>query len=303
MVSVVIPLYNDEEVIAPLLLRLVPVLERMEWNFQVIFVDDGSSDKSWQTVCELKKTYAFLTGIKLARNFGQQNAISAGLDNAQGEIIVLMDSDLQDRPEDIPKLVDKLLKSDASMAIAKWKTRKDSRYRLLVSKLFYKISQRLTTIKHEPNLGVFRAIRKSVVDELKNYQEKTSTTLSILYWIGADYVTVELERDERQAGKSGYNLSRMLGLALGRIFSFSMFPIRLATYFGLVMAFLSFVTGLFLILRRLNGVVAPGWTSVTVIILFMSGVNFFFLGILGEYIGRTFLEAKQRPRYVVRKVI
>lgn len=301
--SVIIPLYNDEEVVHPLFDRLYPVLKDIADSFDIIFIDDGSRDKSWLLVETLKVRHSFVTGIKLSRNFGQQNAITAGLDHATGEIVILMDSDLQDRPEDIPKLVTALLENDTSMAIAKWITRKDGFLKVAASRFFYSVSQRITNINHQPNLGVFRAIKKSVIDELKKYQEKTSTTLSVLYWIGSDYVSVELKRDERHAGKSGYTIRKMVKLALDRIFSFSMFPIRLATYIGLSVSVISFISGFVLILRRIYGLVAPGWTSIIVLNLFLFGINFFFLGMIGEYIGRTFLEAKQRPKYIVKKII
>ena len=302
-ISVVIPIYNDEEVFAELSRRLFSALTAITPTYEVIFVDDGSKDGSWQQIEKLRRENSFVKGIKLERNFGQQNAIAAGLDNSNGDIIVLMDSDLQDRPEDIRKLVEGLLSSDASMAIAKWIRRKDNFFKKAVSRLFYKVSQRITQINHQPNLGVFRAIRNSAIQELKKYQEKTSTTLSILYWIGSDYVTVDLERDERFAGKSGYTLGKMLKLALDRIFSFSMFPIRLTTYIGITVSLISFITGAYLIVKRLTGHVAPGWTSIIVLILFLSGINFICIGIMGEYIGRTFLEAKQRPRYIIKKII
>ncbi len=169
--------------------------------------------------------------------------------------------------------------------------------------MFFTVSKKITKINHQPGLGVFRAIRKEVVEELKKYKEKTSTTLSLLYWIGVDYVTVDLERDERFAGKSGYSLKKMIKLTLDRIFSFSMFPIRAAIYTGLAISAFSFIFGIILIFRYFFGTVAPGWTSMIVLILFLFGVNFVFMGIIGEYLGRIFLESKQRPKYIVKKVL
>lgn len=301
--SVLIPVFNDEEVLDELNKRLMKVLPNLSSDFEIILVDDGSSDNSWQIIEQLKTENSAVIGIKLMRNFGQQNAIAAGFDYVSGDIVVLMDSDLQDKPEDIPKLIDALQKNDASMAIAKWKMRKDGFFKKSASKLFYWVSQRFTKINHQAGLGVFRAIRKEIIDELKKYPEKTSTTLSLLYWIGVDYVAVELERDERFAGQSGYNLKKMLKLTMDRIFSFSMMPIRLAIYSGLIVSALSFLFGLFLIIRYLFGVVASGWTSTVVLILFLFGINFLFMGVIGEYLGRIFLESKQRPKYIVKKIL
>ena len=150
---------------------------------------------------------------------------------------------------------------------------------------------------------MFRALRKEVVEELKKYQEKTSSTLSLLYWIGMDYTTVELTRDKRFAGKSGYTMKKMFNLALDRIFSFSMFPIRVAIYSGFAISILSIIFGLILIIRRLRGIVAPGWTSIVVLVLLFFGMNFLFLGMIGEYLGRVFLESKQRPKFIIKKIL
>jgi polyisoprenyl-phosphate glycosyltransferase len=301
--SVLIPVFNDEEVLDELHQRLMAVLPPLCNEPEIVLVDDGSSDGSWKKIEALKKINPAIAGIKLMRNFGQQNAIAAGLDQVSGDLVVIMDSDLQDRPEDIQKLMAALQLHDASMAIAQWKTRKDGFFKKLVSRLFYKVSQKITKINHKPNLGIFRVVTGEVIEELKKYREKTATSISLLYWIGMDYVTVELDRDARFAGKSGYNLKKMLKLSLDRIFSFSMFPIRAAIYTGLTVSLLSFIFGIILILRYFLGIVAPGWTSTIVLLLFLFGMNFVFLGVIGEYLGRIFLESKQRPKYIIRKTL
>lgn len=302
--SIVIPIYNDEEVLHELLRRVTPVAVQLaESDYEIILIDDGSRDQSWNVMQELQSSYSNVVAVKLARNFGQQNSIAAGLSLAQGEYIVLMDSDLQDRPEDIPVLLNALLESNASMAIAQWISRKDTGFKKFVSNLFFKVSDKITTIHIQPKLGIFRVMKRSVVDELKNFPEKTATTISLLYFIGSDYVTVPLKRDARFAGTSGYNLSKMLSLTFARIFSFSLFPIRLATYTGFAITLLSFIVGIVLIIRRLMGLVAPGWTSIIVLILFLFGLNFAFLGIIGEYLGKIFLETKQRPKFIISKIV
>ncbi len=302
-VSILIPVFNNQGVLDELHKRLVQVLPQVCDAYEIVFVDDGSQDDSWAGIEALKKQDEHIVGIKLMRNFGQHNAIEAGLEHVAGDIVVLMDSDLQDRPEDIPKLVEALLNNDVSMAIAKWTSRKDSFFKKWVSRLFFRVSQRITKIKHQPNLGVFRAMRKEVIEELKNYQEKTSSILSLLYWIGMDFTTVDLARDERFAGKSAYTLKKMFKLALDRIFSFSMFPIRVAIYSGLTISIFSFVFGLVLVFRYMNGRVAAGWTSTVVLVLFFFGMNFIFLGIIGEYLGRVFLESKHRPKFIIKKIL
>ena len=302
--SVVIPIYNDEEVIGELLRRLTAVVEDIVSEYEIILVDDGSRDHSWEIMQQERAQRDHLRIARLSRNFGQQNAIAAGLSLTTKDLIVLMDSDLQDRPEDIPALIDALLADkEATMAIAQWEERKDSRMKIAVSRLFQTVSNKITDIHTMPRLGIFRVMKKSVVDELRNFPERTATAVSLLYFIGHKYVAVPLKRDARFAGKSGYNLSKMLSLTFARIFSFSMFPIRMVTYMGALLCIGSMLAACGLIIYKLAGNVLAGWTSMMVLMLFLFGLNFAFLGVLGEYIGRIFLETKQRPNYIIEQVI
>ena len=267
--SVVIPIYNDQEVIAELLRRLTAVLESIVSDYEIILIDDGSRDNSWAIMNEERKQREHLRIARLSRNFGQQNAIAAGLSLTTKELIVLMDSDLQDRPEDIPVLIDALLADpEATMAIAQWEERKDSRMKKAVSRLFQIVSNRITDIHQMPRLGIFRVMKKSVVDELRNFPERTATAVSLLYFIGHKYVAVPLKRDARFAGSSGYNLRKMLALTFARIFSFSMFPIRMVTYMGALLCIGSMLAACGLISYNLVGTVvteavavAPAGTS------------------------------------------
>ena len=302
--SVVVPIYNDQEVIAELLRRVTAMVETLVKDYEIILVDDGSRDNSWAVMQEERRQRAHLRIARLSRNFGQQNAIAAGLSLTTKELIVLMDSDLQDRPEDIPTLIDALLADpEATMAIAQWEERKDSRMKIAVSRLFQHVSNRITDIHTMPRLGIFRVMKKSVVDELRNFPERTATAVSLLYYIGHKYVAVPLKRDARFAGKSGYNLSKMLSLTFARILSFSMFPIRMVTYLGALLCVGSMLAALALVIYKLVGNVVTGWTSMMVLMLFLFGLNFAFLGILGEYIGRIFLETKQRPNFIIEQVL
>ena len=303
-ISVVVPIYNDQEVIAELYRRLRPVLEAITDRYELILVDDGSRDRSWEEMLQVRRSNEHVRAVRLSRNFGQQSAIAAGLSLTSNDLIVLMDSDLQDRPEDIPALIDALLADgQATMAIAQWEERKDSRMKLAVSRLFQRVSNSITEIHTVPRLGIFRVMKKSVVEELRNFPEKTATTVSLLYYIGSRYVAVPLKRDARFAGKSGYNLSKMLALTFARIFSFSMFPIRMVTYMGAFLCIGSMVAALALVIYKLVGNVVTGWTSMMVLMLFLFGLNFAFLGILGEYIGRIFLETKQRPKFMIGEIL
>ena len=302
LLSIVVPIYNDEEVLTELCKRLTAVMETLPCkNHEFVFVDDGSRDNSWKRMLELQQQYPEIVAIKLAGNFGQQNAIAAGFGKAQGDIVILMDSDLQDRPEDIHKLIDALYEKNTSMAISQWISRKDTPFKKFVSKLFYNVSNRLTTIKIQPRLGCFRALRKNVIDELQHFPETTSTTLSILYFIEPNYTIVPLDRDARFAGASGYNMKKMLSLAMTRILAYSMFPLRFMTASGLLLCLSSFILATILIVQRLCGNIIPGWTSMIVLMLLLFGINFAFLGIFGEYIGMIYREVKQRPKYIIQE--
>jgi glycosyltransferase involved in cell wall biosynthesis len=300
--SIVIAVYYDEAVLHELHQRLDKVLSDMAPWVEIIFVDDGSQDCSFEILQLLQMRDSRIKLIKLARNFGQSSAITAGLDHADGDVIVIMDSDLQDRPEDIPLLIDAMLNNDVSMAVARWQMRKDSFFKQTVSNLFYYCSQRLTNLKHEPRLGVFRAIRRDVIEQLRKIPEKTGTSLSLLYWMGFNYVPVDLHRDARFAGTSGYTFSKMMKLTLDRILSYSMFPVRMATTCGLGLSVISVLFGMYFIVKwLLTPNMVLGWTSIVVLITLLFGMNFLILGLYGEYLGRIYVETRGRPKYIVEK--
>jgi dolichol-phosphate mannosyltransferase len=304
MLSIVIPVYNDEEVLEELHRRLIPVAEAVCHRYEVVFIDDASVDGSWEALTRLHQANPNLRLLKLGRNFGQDGAITAGLQAARGDFIAIMDSDLQDPPEDIFKLFEAMLAQDALMAIARWRTRKDSLFRRAGSRFLHALTNWITNIRHPIGLGVFRVMRRQVLEALEQMPERTSTTLSQLYWLGSEYAVVELDRDERHAGTSSYTLRKMVKLSFDRIFSYSIFPIQLSIVLGMLLTLASFATAGYFVAQKLwFGDILPGWTSLIVATLFLFGMNFLFLGILGEYLGRVFLETKARPRYVVSRVV
>ena len=301
--SVIVPVFNDEEVLEELHRRLRAVVETLCADYEIIFVDDGSSDSSFHILQELRARNNSITIVKFTRNFGQSNAIAAGIDLASNDITVIMDSDLQDPPEDIPRLIDALLKENTAMAITRWITRRDKAFKIYASRFFHVVTNRFTDLYHLPGLGVFRAMRRDVVEALKRIPEKTSTSISLLYWMGFDYTVVDLHRDERHAGTSGYTLSKMVRLFFDRIFSHSLVPIRMASLIGVFLGLSSIVLAIYYLCRKfIYENIVPGWTSLVVLILFLFGINFIFLGVIGEYLGRIFLETKQRPKYIVAEV-
>ncbi len=215
--SILIPVFNDQEVLPELIKRLIPVLESLTPQYEIIFVDDGSSDNSFDILKRYREKNSKIKILKLTENFGQSNAISAGLEKVTGEIVIIMDSDLQDRPEDIPKLLNALKDSNKQVAIARWETKKASLCKTISANIFFQISNYITKIHHPPHLGVFRAFYREVYDKHIKPFDYSGTTLSQFYKLNLDYTVVSLQRDKRFAGKSGYDLKKMVKLALDRI--------------------------------------------------------------------------------------
>ena len=215
--SIIIPVYNDQEVLQELFKRLMPVLNGITSSFEIIFIDDGSKDDSIQILKELQNEDYRIKIVMLANNFGQSNAIAAGLDKSNGTVIVVMDSDLEDRPEDIPLLIEAIEKNDVQMAIAQRETRKDSCWKKFTSKLFFKLSARITEIQHPENLGIFRAFKRSTYKEVLKLDHLHGTILSRFYQADIPFVTVKSAKDLRFAGRSGYTFRKRCHLALDRL--------------------------------------------------------------------------------------
>ncbi|MFC1897962.1 glycosyltransferase family 2 protein [Candidatus Cloacimonadota bacterium] len=215
--SVLIPVFNDLEVLSELLKRLSPVLESITSNYEIVFVDDGSKDDSVQVLKELQDQDYRIKIVILANNFGQSNAIAAGLENSSGDVIVVMDSDLEDRPEDIPVLLNAIEENDVQMAIAQRKIRKDSLWKKFSSKIFFKFCAKVTDIEHPDDLGVFRVFKRNVYNKILQDKNLHGTILSRFYRAKIPYVTVNLIKDQRYAGKSGYTFFRRCTLALDRL--------------------------------------------------------------------------------------
>lgn len=215
--SIIIPVFNDQEVLHELYRRLKRVVFDIGKTYEIIFIDDGSEDDSLIILKKLLSKDRNIRIVKLVRNFGQSNAISAGLEYSRGDIIVIMDSDLQDRPEDIPKLLNALEKNNIQMAVAKWVSRKGSVVKKFISSIFFIIANVITKIHHSPDIGVFRVFKREAYKKAKTFPNKSGTILSRFYRAEIIYTTVDLIRDERFAGESGYNLNKMFKLAFDRI--------------------------------------------------------------------------------------
>ena len=300
--DVVVPLYNDEEVIESLCETVFNTLQNKFQSIRMILIDDGSTDESYSVALRMRSVYDAIDVIKLAGNFGQHRAILAGLRSTSADIVAVMDSDLQDRPEHIPALVERMLEDDTSLAIARRIRRVDSLRKRLFSRLFATTSNLLVPFKIDPHLGAFRVMRQSIVKQICEVKEHTGTPFSMLYSLRVPYSAVDLEREARTAGTTGYTFKKSLKLASDRIMTYSINPIRLAIVLGIMFGLFSIaIAGYSIVNYILVDRVAPGWTSIVFVTSFFGGLNLLFLGILGEYIGRIYIESRGVPNYIVQE--
>ena len=299
--DIVVPLYNDEEVVEKLCETVFSTLENTFKAVRLIMIDDGSVDESYNLALRMRETYDGIEVIKLAGNFGQHRAILAGLRSTNADLVAVMDSDLQDRPEHIPLLVERMLEDGTSLAIARRTRRADTLRKRLFSRMFAATSNLLVPFKVDPHLGAFRVMRQGVVKQICDVKEHTGTPFSMLYSLRVPYSAVDLEREARTAGSTGYTFKKSLKLASDRIMTYSIKPIRLAIILGIMFGLFSIaIAGYSIVNYILEDRVAPGWTSIVFVTSFFGGLNLLFLGILGEYIGRIYIESRGVPNYIIQ---
>jgi polyisoprenyl-phosphate glycosyltransferase len=299
--SIVIPVFNEEQNISALYGRLIAVLEGGNTNFEIVFVDDGSDDESVRRLNELGASDKRVVVIELARNFGHQVAITAGLDFARGRAVAVMDADLQDPPEVLPKFIAKWREGhDVVYAIRE--RRKEGWLKKTSYAAFYRLLRHVSNIDIPLDAGDFCVMDRRVVDLLKNMPERSRFVRGIRSWVGLNQVGLPFERHARHAGTSNYTVGRLMLLALDGLISFSYMPLRLITALGLSVSFLSlFLAVFFFVKKLLYGLSPPGYASLIVSIFFLAGIQLITLGVIGEYVGRIFEEAKRRPMYVLRR--
>lgn len=300
-ISVVTPVYGCCKSINSLYERLNKTLSTITNDFEIIMVNDSSPDNAWEDIKELAKKDNRVKGINLSRNFGQHKAITAGLDYAKGDWIVVMDCDLQDQPEEIVKLYNKAIEG-YDIVFGRRAERKDTFFKKLSSKLFYKVYDYFTESKIDNTIANFSIISKKVLNTLKKMREQNRTYPLFVNWVGFKRTEINIEHSSRDEGKSSYTLSKLINLAIDSIVSQSNKPLKLSIKFGFMVSFLSLIYGVLLIVRYLiSGVPVEGWTSVMVSIYFIGGLLFANMGILGLYIGKIFDETKKRPIYIVQE--
>jgi glycosyltransferase involved in cell wall biosynthesis len=301
--SVVIPVYEEEANLPVLYGRLVAVLEEIEPDFELIFVDDGSRDRSCEVMSSLSEQDERLTVIELARNFGHQVAISAGLDYARGDAVIIMDADLQDPPEVLPEFIEKW-REGHEVVYAIRAHRQEGPFKRLAYTTFYRVLQRIANIDIPLDAGDFCIMDRRVVNILVNMPERNRFVRGIRSWIGLDQVGLVYERQARRSGRPKFTFTRLLYLALDGLVSFSYIPLRAISILGFSVSLISILLAVFYAIKRItSGLNPPGFATTIVAILFLAGMQLITMGVIGEYVGRIFEEVKRRPLYVVRQVV
>ncbi|HAV2144056.1 glycosyltransferase family 2 protein [Escherichia coli] len=301
-ISLIVPVYNEEKAI-PIFYESVRNAEFLKnFTIEIVFINDGSSDLTEELINSLSLSDPLVTSLNFTRNFGKEPALFAGLENATGEAIIPIDVDLQDPIEVIPELIRKW-QDGYDIVLAKRVDRTtDTILKRESAKLFYALHNKISKPKIEENVGDFRLMSREVVENIKKLPERNIFMKGLFSWVGGNTTIVEYKRAERSAGNTKFNGWRLWNLALEGITSFSTVPLKIWTYLGLFVSGFSFFYGMYLILDKLlfdNPV--PGYTSLLVSVLFIGGVQLIGIGVLGEYIGRIYMETKQRPKFILKK--
>lgn len=302
-ISVVVPVYKCDSCLEELYKRLVQTLESLADDFEIVLVNDASPDDSWSIIKSLADMDSRVKAVMLSRNFGQHYAITAGLDVATGEYVVVMDCDLQDKPEEITKLYGKSL-DGYDVVFGRRVERKDNLLKSMSSTLFYTLFNYLSDNKFDNTVANFSISKKCVIDNFKKLREHNRAFSLFIQWMGFNIAFVDIVHDKRFSGETSYSLSKLLNLALDIIVSQSNKPLRISIKFGFLISFISLIYGIYLIIKFfLFSIEVPGWTSIMVSLFFLIGLLFANMGILGLYIGKVFDETKGRPLYIVKETM
>ena len=302
-VSVVIPVFNEELVLHEFYPRLKKEAENWDKSYELLFVDDGSTDNSFELICKWKKVDSNIRVIKFTRNFGQQAAVLAGFRQSRGDIVVQIDSDLQNPPEEIKRLLGAFT-DEVDLVVTVPRKRRDSSLRVLGSKVLHSLAQALFGSRFKLNLSSFRAMRRSVIEKIDQCQDRSRYMAVLMSWMAVPTVHVEVDHHLRKTGQTKYGILPLLRLTWDLITGYSNFPLRLVTYLGLLGAGLGFTIMMFLLYQRLvAGILIEGFVVLSAVFSFFAGVQLLSIGFLGEYLSRVHLQIQNRPDYIVHKVI
>jgi len=305
LLSVIVPCLNEEEALRGTQVRLSAALEQIPTNFEIIYVDDGSTDATPEVLRELQAYDSRVRVVRFSRNFGHQMAITAGLEHAGGDAVVIIDADLQDPPETIVDFFRKWQEGYDVVYGVRTEREGETAFKLWTAKLFYRFMTRLSDTQIPLDTGDFRLMDRRVLNVLLGMPERDRFVRGMVSWLGFSQVAVPYRREARIAGVTKFSFFKMLRFALDGIFSFSIVPLRVATWTGFITSFLAIVGIVLVSLEHFLGVegLVKGWTSTMFAVLFIGGVQLICMGIIGEYIGRIYGESKHRPLYVVREIL
>ena len=302
-ISIVIPVFNEANSLGLLFDRLTPILRSLNQRYEIVFVNDGSADDTLRALLNYQPANPELRVIDLSRNFGKEAALTAGLAHCRGDCAITLDADLQDPPELIPQMIAKWGDGYETVVAVHAQRSTDSYVRRTSANWFYRLINAIAEIRFVAHAGDFRLLDRSAINAFLSLPERTRFNKGLFAWIGFRSAQIEHHRPARSKGHSRFSLRRLTRFAIDGITSFSTLPLRVWTYVGFSIAFLAFCYGSYIILRTLvMGIDVPGYASMIVAIMFFGGINLLGIGVLGEYIGRIFLETKHRPLYVVRRI-
>ncbi|ARI79922.1 glycosyltransferase family 2 protein [Microcystis sp. LEGE 00066] len=302
--SLIIPIYNEEETIRELYRRVSDVMDSLDDSVELILINDGSRDRSLNLMRELQERDARVCYISFARNFGHQAAVTAGLNFARGQVIVVLDADLQDPPELIPKMIESWQAGYHVVYAQRTKRKKESWFKRLTAYVFYRLLRRLADVDIPADTGDFCLMDRQVVDVLNSMPERNRYIRGLRAWIGFRQTAVKFERDPRFAGEVKYTFKKSLALAINSLVSFSKIPLRISTYLGLFSALIALLMALLVLYWRLQQPDSPvtGLATILIAVFFLGSVQLISIGILGEYVGRIYEEVKGRPAYTIAEI-
>ncbi len=302
LISIICPVYNEREMITYFTSAIVPVLLKLNYFYEIIFINDGSNDGTLDELLDIKRSYDNIRVIDLSRNFGKEAALTAGLDYAQGDVIIPIDVDLQDPPDLISEFIAYWEKGYDVVLAKRTDRSSDSRIKRLTAEWFYRLHNTISQVEIPANVGDFRLITRKVLDAIKQLPENQRFMKGIFAWVGFKTAVVDYKRCPRKVGRTNFSGWKLWNFALDGITGFSTIPLRIWLYIGVFVALLSFLYGSFIIILTLFwGVKVPGFASLFTAVLFLGGIQLIGIGVLGEYIGRIYMEAKRRPSYIIDK--
>ncbi|RMH72907.1 MAG: glycosyltransferase [Gemmatimonadetes bacterium] len=299
MLSIIIPIYNEQEILPELFRRVTQVLETIRMDYEVIVVNDGSTDDSLAVIHQFYRQNRRIKCLSFSRNFGHQMAITAGIDHAQGDAVIILDGDLQDPPEIIPQFIDKW-REGYDVVYGVRQHRKESWKKRVAYALFYRLLREIANIDIPLDSGDFGLIDRKVADHLRKFPEQHRFVRGLRSWVGFRQTGIPYERDARYAGEVKYTFGKLFTLALDGLMAFTTAPLRAVTIFGFIVSFIAFFSAMLIFIERFLTVdVVPGYATTLISILFLGGVQLIGIGIIGEYIARIYDEVKQRPPYII----